>query len=151
MPLKINRDEQSSINLTPLIDIVFLLIIFFMVGSKFSDLSEMEKTIPLQVPTVSNAKALTVAPRKRVINVVESGEIILDEEPVSLDQLYNELAIAREQFKDLAVVIRGDGQTMYQRIADVIAICQRAEINGVNISVRQIASTAGLPTQNTSR
>ena len=150
MPLKIKRDEQTSINLTPLIDIVFLLIIFFMVGSKFSDLNEAEKSIPLNVPTVSNAKALTAAPRHRVINVLQTGEIILDEQSTSLEQLHGELAVAKQQYKDLGVVVRGDKETMFQRIADVIATCQEAGINGVNISVRPIA-TAARPTQTTPR
>ena len=65
MAIKIPRDDQSTINLTPLIDIVFLLIIFFMVGTKFSELNEAEKNIALQVPQVTDAKALTAAPRKR--------------------------------------------------------------------------------------
>jgi biopolymer transport protein ExbD len=47
MPLKTNLDEQPSINLTPMIDIVFLLIIFFMVGTKFV---EMERKIAVQGP-----------------------------------------------------------------------------------------------------
>ena len=44
MPLKLNRDDQTSINLTPMIDIVFLLIIFFMIGTRFSELNESERT-----------------------------------------------------------------------------------------------------------
>ena len=67
MPLKIQRDDQTSINLTPMIDIVFLLIIFFMVSSRFTELNERD--LALQVPAVANANALTSAPRKRVINV----------------------------------------------------------------------------------
>ena len=61
MPLKIQRDDQTSINLTPMIDIVFLLIIFFMVSTKFTELSEaeVERDISLHVPTVTNAHALT--------------------------------------------------------------------------------------------
>ena len=44
MPLKMHEDEMPSINLTPMVDIVFQLIIFFMVGTKFT---EMEKKIDL--------------------------------------------------------------------------------------------------------
>ena len=47
MPLKIQRDDQTSINLTPMIDIVFLLIIFFMVSSRFTELNERD--LALQV------------------------------------------------------------------------------------------------------
>ena len=51
MPLKTHQDEQPTLNLTPMIDIVFLLIIFFMVGTKFA---EMERTVQLEVPKVGD-------------------------------------------------------------------------------------------------
>ena len=89
MPLKTRKEDLSSINLTPLIDIIFLLIIFFMVGSRFTELNEPEKDIALNVPKVTNAKALTSAPRHRVINVFKDGTVQLDDDTVSLDELKN--------------------------------------------------------------
>lgn len=136
MPLKIQRDDQSSINLTPMIDIVFLLIIFFMVGTKFSELNETERDIAIRVPTVTNAKALTSSPRRRVINVHQDGRIVLDQKSVTLDQLQNELASARQQYNKLGVVIRGDESSQYGRVANVFATCQKAGISDLNISVR---------------
>lgn len=138
MPLKIQRDDQTSINLTPMIDIVFLLIIFFMVGTKFSELNEIERDIALQVPQVTDARALTSAPRKRVINVYRDGRIILDEKTVSIDQLQMELANARLQYKKLGVVIRGDADSRYQNVANVIATCRKADITDLNISVSEV-------------
>ena len=136
MPLKLNRDDQTSINLTPMIDIVFLLIIFFMVGTKFSELSEAERNISLNVPEVQNAKALTAAPKKRVINVFEDGKVTLDDVPLSLQELSNELTEAKEQYKGLGVIVRGDAAAFYQHVADVLAACNNAEINDLGISVR---------------
>ena len=136
MAIKINRDDETSINLTPLIDIVFLLIIFFMVGSRFTELNEAEKNIPLQVPQVTDARALTAPPSKRVINVLGNGQVVLDNQHVSLDQLYSELRSSREQYKQTGVVVRGDAGTAYQHVADVIATCRRADVLDLNISVR---------------
>ncbi len=138
MPLKIQRDDQSSINLTPMIDIVFLLIIFFMVGTKFSELNEVERDIALQVPQVTDAHALTAAPRKRVINVYRDGRIVLDEKPVSINQLQTELSNARLQYNKLGVVIRGDADSRYQNVANVIATCRKADITDLNISVSEV-------------
>ena len=145
MPLKVNQDVESSINLTPLIDIVFLLIIFFMVGTRFSELNEIERSIPLQVPAVSNAKALTSAPRKRVINVLATGEIILDENTVSVEQLKTELTSARQQYQQLGVVVRGDANALHQHVAEVMAVCREANISDLNISVRVARSDANNP------
>ncbi len=121
-----------------MIDIVFLLIIFFMVGTKFSELNEIERDIALQVPQVTDARALTSAPRKRVINVYRDGRIVLDEKPVSIDQLQMELANARLQYQKLGVVIRGDADSRYQNVANVIATCRKADITDLNISVSEV-------------
>ncbi|MGI9519746.1 MAG: ExbD/TolR family protein, partial [Pirellulaceae bacterium] len=123
-------------NLTPMIDIVFLLIIFFMVGTKFSELSEAERNIDLNVPEVQTAKALTAAPKKRVINVFEDGQVTLDDIPVSLQELTSELADAKQQYDGLGVIVRGDAAAFYQHVADVLAACNSAEISDLGISVR---------------
>lgn len=136
MPLRVQRDEQPAVNLTPMIDIVFLLIIFFMVGTKFSELSEAERNIGLTVPEVENVKALTAAPKKREINVFEDGKVTLDDVPVSLQQLREELTDAKDQYQGLGVVVRGDAAAFYQHVADVLAACNSAEINDLAISVR---------------
>ena len=123
-------------NLTPLIDIIFLLIIFFMVGSRFTELNETEKDIALSVPQVTDAQALTSAPRNRVINVFEDGRVQLDKEVVTLDQLREKLASAQAQYNDLGVVIRGDAQSKYQNVVSVFETCQKANITTLNISVQ---------------
>lgn len=135
MPLKLNQDDQTSINLTPMIDIVFLLIIFFMIGTRFSELNESERNIALNLPQVANGKALTTAPRKRVINVIENGQILLDQEVVSLQQLEQNLAAARTQYQKLGVVVRGDANSRYEDVAQVIAACRRVDV-AVDLPVR---------------
>ena len=87
MPLKIEREDQNAINLTPMIDIVFLLIIFFMVSTKFSELNEVERDLAINVPAVSDATALTAAPNKRLVEVSKDGSIKLDRHAVTLSCL----------------------------------------------------------------
>ncbi len=133
MPLKTQFEEQPSINLTPMIDVVFILLIFFMVGTKFT---EMERKIRLQVPEVASAGPMSSAPDKRVVNVYHDGRILLDRQEVTLEELTNTLAAARSQYRDLGVLIRGDSQVMFQRVADVMSACRQAEISELGISVR---------------
>jgi len=137
MPLKTHLDEQPSLNMTPMIDIVFLLIIFFMVGTKFA---EMERKIGLQVPTVSNVGALTAAPEKRVVNIYRDGTITLDRDAVTLDQLTERLAAAHDEYSNLGVLIRGDAAGQFQQVAEVLTACKRAGVGDLGISVR-LAST----------
>ncbi|MFM7117836.1 MAG: ExbD/TolR family protein [Planctomycetota bacterium] len=136
MPLKVTRDDELTMNLTPMIDVVFLLIIFFMVGSRFSEISEAERDITLSVPAVSKVETLTQPPRNRVINVYADGKITLDKEPVTLAELAQRLVAARNEYKQTSVVIRGDGQALHQSVADVLATCRQAEIVDMSIAVR---------------
>lgn len=135
MSLKTHLDEQPTLNLTPMIDIVFLLIIFFMVGTKFT---ELERKIGLQVPQVADRGALTAAPEKRVVNVYRDGTIVLDQTTVTLNELTTQLAAAHSQYADLGVLIRGDGQGPFQQVAEVLNACRQAGIAELGISVRLV-------------
>ena len=133
MPLKTHLDEQPSLNLTPMIDIVFLLIIFFMVGTKFT---ELERKIALDVPQVGNVEALSPAPEHRLINVFRDGRITLDREDVTLEELGQRLAAASEEYEDLGVIVRGDADGPFQNVASVLSQCRQSGISDMGISVR---------------
>lgn len=137
MPLRTRKEDLSSINLTPLIDIIFLLIIFFMVGSRFTELNEPEKDIAINVPKVTNAKALSSAPRHRVINVFKDGTVQLDNDTVSLEQLKEQLSNATEQYNGLSVVVRSDAKSYHENFARVVAACRDANVTQLNMSVQE--------------
>jgi biopolymer transport protein ExbD len=133
MPLKTSQDEAPWINLTPMIDIVFQLIIFFMVGTSFS---EMEKKVNLSVPEVASSEKLNEAPPQRVINVYRDGRIELDKQIVSLPELQTQLAASRQLYDRQGVIVRGDAEGAFQNVANVLAACRDAGISDMGISVR---------------
>jgi biopolymer transport protein ExbD len=133
MPLKTHRDELPAINLTPMIDIVFNLIIFFMVSAKFT---EMEHQVDLTVPKVGDVRQLRETPQRRAINVHRDGRITLDAEPVTLPQLTARLADDQQQYRELGVVVRGDADGPFQNVAAVLTACRAAGISEMGISVR---------------
>lgn len=136
MPLKTMRDDHPSINMAPMIDIVFLLIIFFMVGSRFTELNDEERDLAVRVPQVASMPSAKTALRKRVINILSDGRIQLDGELLALGELEQRLRDAQQSNPKLAVVVRGDSKSIYQAVADVIAVCRRVEIQDVNLAVR---------------
>ncbi|OHB70749.1 MAG: biopolymer transporter ExbD [Planctomycetes bacterium RBG_13_63_9] len=138
MPLKTHLDEQPTLNLTPMIDIVFLLIIFFMVGTKFT---ELERKIGLRVPEVADKGALTAAPERKIVNVYRDGAVTLDREPVTLEQLTERLSAARSQYRDLGVLVRGDARGEFQGVASALNACKQAGIRELGISVRLVRRT----------
>jgi len=133
MPLKTQHDEQPTLNLTPMIDVVFLLIIFFMVATSFA---EMERDIELELPEVASAAALTAAPKQRVVSVQANGRLRLDGENVSIRSLTERLSAARSEYPELSVVIRGDAACAFQHVAASLAACKTANITDLGITVR---------------
>jgi biopolymer transport protein ExbD len=125
-------DEIPTLNLTSMIDVLFLLIIFFMVGTKFI---ESERQIELKLPQVKTGVALSAAPEKKIVNVYQDGQITLDRKAVSIDELTERLTAARAQYRALGVLVRGDGAAAFQRIADVLAACKQAGVADLAISV----------------
>jgi biopolymer transport protein ExbD len=104
-----------------------------MVGTTFTD---PERQIPLKLPEVANHDALTDAPDKKVVNVYQDGRITLDQQDVTLDELTSRLAAARSQYRDLGVLVRGDGAGPFQHVAGALSACKRAGIAEMAISVK---------------
>ena len=132
MPLKTTQDELPTINLTPMIDVVFLLIIFFMVGSNFNP---SEGRIELEVPKVSGVNTLVAPPQSKIIQVTKEGAVAIDGSNVSLNDLRKQLDYARRQYPDASVVVRADAKADYERVAEVLGICSDAKVK-INLSFR---------------
>ena len=137
MPISTTRDEPPTLNMTSMIDVVFLIIIFFMVATKFD---ELDRSIGLQLPEVAEAPA-AAQKSKQVVTVYRDGQFALDGENVSLNELTQRLATARSQYQDLGILIRGDAASSFQQVADAMSACKRAGISELGISVR-LASRA---------
>ena len=133
MPLKISAEEPPTLNLTSMIDVLFLLIIFFMAGTQFT---ELERNIALQVPQVAQGQNLAAAMPRRTIGVHRDGQITLDREVVTLEELSKQLAEQRQANPRLSVTVRGDGEGTFQNVASVLAACRAAGVTDLGITVR---------------
>ena len=133
MPLKTSNDELPVLNLTPMIDVVFLLIIFFMVGTKFA---EEERKLDLQVPSVGAAAPSLTSARKHIVSVLRDGSVLLDDRSLSVPQLTSELRQARQTSPNLGITIRGDAEGSFQNVAAVLSACKSAGVRDLAVSVR---------------
>jgi biopolymer transport protein ExbD len=133
MPLKTQHDDAPALNLTSMIDVLFLLIIFFMVATKFD---ELERNIDVAVPEVSQAGEGTSPPAPLVVVVQPDGRVELDGESVSLNELTARLAAARTELGEPSVIIRGDAQCAFQHVAGALAACRQAGVSELGITVR---------------
>ena len=137
MPLRTHIDDEPTLNLTAMLDVLFLLIIFFMLGTRFVD---DERKIGLSVPKVVDKGSLTAAPSRCVVNVYLDGTIALDQQHVTLEELTAKLSAARRQHGEIGVLVRGDGNDKYQRMVSVLNACKQAGIKNLGISVRPVTS-----------
>ena len=87
------RAAGFSINLTPMIDVVFNLLIFFMLATRFAD---MERQFDVQLPTAGSAQPLTNPPDEIVVNVFGDGRLVVGQQPMSPQQLETHLLAAHE-------------------------------------------------------
>jgi biopolymer transport protein ExbD len=133
MPLKIGPIEEPQMNLTPLIDVVFNLLIFFMVGTRFA---ELEREFDVQLPVVTDAQPLTSLPDEIVVNVYSDGRIVVNRTDMSLEDLEIRLKEARARYADQAVLIRGDSQGIYQHVMDILSACHRAQIKNFSLATQ---------------
>jgi biopolymer transport protein ExbD len=133
MPLRSEPLEEPQLNLTPMVDVVLQLVIFFMVGTQFVD---RERKVDITLPVVSQAAPLTETPDEIVINVSREGDVSIGGASVSLENLRSQLAEARRRYAEQSVVIRGDMDCVYQQVMTVVDVCKQAGIDRLQVATR---------------
>lgn len=114
-----------------MIDIVFLLLIFFLVTWQFT---RSEQDNKVQIPTAAHGKETQRRYRQIFINVRENGDIVVDQQVISSGQLLSKLEAIVAAAPDQPVTLRGDGKAEYQQMMNVIDTCSEAGV--WNISFR---------------
>jgi biopolymer transport protein ExbD len=140
MPLKTEGIDEPELNLTPMIDIVFLLIIFFMVGTRFARDEPTMFDIELAASR-TQAAALTPGPDPVLIAVMEDGSIRVNRQAVSLEELERLLREKKANFAEQAVVIGGESEADLQRVVDIFDICKRVGIRRFTLAARPVGSS----------
>lgn len=120
--------------LAPMIDIVFLLLIFFIVTWQFT---RSETELSVSVPTAQEGAEPQRQIGEIVINILADGTIRVEGISVDLNQLLDKLSEIAEKFENQPVRIRGDGGVVYQRIVEVIDTCQKAGIWNISFATQR--------------
>jgi biopolymer transport protein ExbD len=137
MPMRTGSLDEPQLNLTPMVDIVFLLIIFFMVGTRFT---EIEQQFSIQLPTAASLPSVTREPDPLIVNVSRSGIFAINDEIVTLNELKTRLSEAQQAYADQAVLIRGDGDGQYQAVIDVMNLCHKTQIRKFSLAFQPLSS-----------
>jgi len=122
----------SEINVTPLIDLAFALLIIFMITTPL-----LEQTIPLNLPLDSQAPASErAAVEFQVISIDREGHIYWGEDKVSKIKLNDLLNSLRAQSNPPVLNIRADRNLQYQKVIDVIDIIKQNQLSKISLDTQ---------------
>ncbi len=132
MSVKIDKGRLGAgLEMTSMIDIVFLLMIFFLVASK---LDEADRSIDVVLPQASAAKPLTSRPREFVVNIDRDGNYFAGARPVRLEELQDLLRqAATDNPQRQAVIVRADENTLHKFVVAAMDACVQAGIEDYQV------------------
>jgi len=124
----------DDINITPMLDLAYVLLVIFILMCTAS-----VQGVKVNLPKASAAPSLA-KPKTKAISVNNEGKIFLDTVPVTLPELEQRLTQLKAQMQDFPVVIKGDSQTQYQGIMDVLDVLGRLGLNQVGLATKTRAN-----------
>ncbi len=132
MQLQPENKPYDDINITPMLDLAYVLLIIFIIMTTAS-----VQGMKVNLPRASAQPSLTEN-KTKAISITNDGKIFLDTVPVSLPELEQRLIQQKALTPDFPVVIKGDGQTQYQTVMDVLDLLGRLNITQVGLATKPL-------------
>lgn len=132
MQVQSEGKAYDDINVTPMLDLAYVLLIIFIVMTT-ATVQGMKVNLPKASAAPSLAQQTTKA-----ITVSNDGKIFLDTIPVSLSELEQRLVQQKALTPEFPVVLRGDAQTQYQNVMDVLDLLGRLSITQVGLATKPL-------------
>jgi biopolymer transport protein TolR len=132
-------ESTPDINVTPLVDVVLVLLIIFMViapALEHGERVELPGILMVDKQQKSKLDPITVT-------VARSGTVYLEKEPLPVDQLAARLATLHQSEPDRRVVLKGDSTVDYQKVRDLFGTVQNAGFSGVSLMVSKKKGAPG--------
>lgn len=124
-------DTSPGFQMAPMIDIIFILLIHFMVATIFA---QWENKLGITVPTADSGARGERQQGELIINVDSDGKIYVNSLEKDLDFLETLLKQVADVFADQTVIIRADMNARHKDVIKVLDICTKAEIRHVNFA-----------------
>lgn len=119
------QNNAPGFQIAPMVDIVFLLLIFFLVTWNFS---RSETELDVKVPKAREGKETRRAVGEVILNVKADGTVVMNRRTMDSNELQQTLQKIASLYPDQAVILRGDENTDYRHVVEVLDICRRANI-----------------------
>jgi biopolymer transport protein ExbD len=128
--VKSDNQPYDDINITPMLDLAYVLLVTFIILTTAS-VQGIKVTLPETAAANNLAK-----PQTRAITVTREGNIYLDAYPVTIEQLEQRLAQYKAANPALPVVFKGDGDSQYEKVMQVLEALKRLDITEVGLATR---------------
>jgi len=122
-----------AINIAPLVDVVFLLVIFFAVSTTFLETAGLELTLP-----TSSSSADSV-PQEITVGLSSDGRLSLDGQPLAEDRLASDLRQRLDGMEKKLVLLRADEETPHGVVVRIMDLAREAGATGLTIAARRDA------------
>ncbi len=135
--------ELPAFQFTAMMDVVFLLLCFFITTSVFS---QWEMEVDVTLPTAQSAKMPNRLPGEVILNLSRDGRISVNQQTLTREDLADRLKRLAQFFPGQSVVIRADKQTAYEQLIGIIDLCRLSDI--WNISFATAADESATEAEN---
>jgi len=130
--LKEDLEPYDSINITPMLDLAYVLLVIFIIMT-----TATVQGIMVNLPKASATPSLA-KPKTKAVTIAADGQIYLDTYPVTLPELEERLRAYKAAIPDLPVVIKGDAAIQYAQVIEVMDLCARLDITQLGLVTAKI-------------
>jgi biopolymer transport protein ExbD len=143
MAVNIKKGRSGALDFTPMIDMVFNLLIFFLVATRFE---EEERSLDVTLPSAAAAVPLTVRPKELVVNIDRSGRYFVQRRETTVQELAEILRDASSSNPGRqTVLIRADKQCPWQFVVTAMDLCNKAGIRDYRPAMDSDAASTNAP------
>jgi len=122
-------EEEDELEMTPMIDVVFLLLIFFIFATKFpKQEGKLEASLPAKAQGASKPKTIVI------VEITDNGKLLVNGQDYTADQLSALLQKLSDLDPEQPVVIKGQPNARHQRVVDALNACAKANITRISFT-----------------
>ena len=125
------RRKVPTINIVPLVDVLTVLLFFFLVTMQFKQVSSLNITVPKIETAGENEIAEQI-----VIALSPEGELYLNDQPLAKQQFENAVKLAGELTPDIPVLLIADENVPLKYVTEVMDICRSNQLNKIRLQSR---------------
>ena len=128
-----SRSRVASVQMASLMDVIFLLLCFFVTSSVFS---QWETEISIALPTAKSSTVPGRMPGEIILNVAADGNVTVNGQKLSLAEVTERLTRIAKLYPGQPVVIRADKTTKYEALVSVIDACRTADVWNFSLATK---------------